>query len=203
MVNRSWLRGQVRKGKSDAEIGSSLRISVTAVGYWRRKFGIKPRPASQRIKQAIKKKWPNGRFGADAANWHGGRMHTGSGYVRIYMPKHPDANHAGYIYEHRYVMEQKIGRRLKKGEIVDHIDRNRSNNAPENLRLHASRAKHVHDHFAARDQLTALVVKLRALPVEIFLLEVQDYPSTDMKHLHVRAVRVESIYKILAEAVAP
>ena len=39
------------------------------------------------------------------------------------------------IYEHRYVMEQHIGRKLKKGEEVHHIDGNKMNNSIENLML--------------------------------------------------------------------
>lgn len=40
-----------------------------------------------------------------------------------------------YVSEHRYVMEQMIGRNLKKGESVHHKDGNRANNNPVNLEL--------------------------------------------------------------------
>lgn len=39
------------------------------------------------------------------------------------------------IPEHRFVMEQKLGRKLTKGEIVHHIDSARANNSPDNLEL--------------------------------------------------------------------
>lgn len=39
------------------------------------------------------------------------------------------------VYEHRYVMEQHIGRKLKRGEEIHHIDKNRMNNSIENLML--------------------------------------------------------------------
>src|SRR5580765_806847 len=54
---------------------------------------------------------------------------TSSGYKRIVVPGR------GHILEHRYVMEQKIGRYLLPGENVHHIDGDKLNNSPENLEL--------------------------------------------------------------------
>ena len=51
------------------------------------------------------------------------------------MPEHPDANKAGYIPEHRLIMENHIGRCLKKDECVHHKDHNKYNNNIENLEL--------------------------------------------------------------------
>ena len=165
--DKEWLQSRIQAGLSQSEIAAEAGLTSTTmslVAYYVRKHGLQtnlPRP--ERIKQALAKRYPHGRYGSNAANWRGGKMHTGSGYVRLYMPEHPQANHAGYVYEHRYVMEQKIGRLVKPEEIVDHIDRNRSNNAPENLRLHATRSEHVKDHYSARDQLVALVARIRGL----------------------------------------
>ncbi len=39
------------------------------------------------------------------------------------------------VLEHREVMEATLGRKLRSGEIVHHIDSDRRNNAPENLKL--------------------------------------------------------------------
>lgn len=41
----------------------------------------------------------------------------------------------GWELEHRVVMENELGRRLREDEIVHHRDENKKNNAPGNLEL--------------------------------------------------------------------
>ncbi len=48
---------------------------------------------------------------------------------------HPSASRSGTILRARVVMEQKIGRRLRPGEVVHHIDGDPANDDPENLAL--------------------------------------------------------------------
>lgn len=50
------------------------------------------------------------------------------------------------VHEHRLVAEKKIGRKLKPGEVVHHIDRNKRNNAPDNLMIFSSQAEHAAWH---------------------------------------------------------
>lgn len=72
--------------------------------------------------------------GEKCNNWKGGRRLSTEGYVKLYMPEHPHAV-AGAVYEHRYVIEQQIGRFLEKDEVVHHINGNKSDNRLENLML--------------------------------------------------------------------
>jgi hypothetical protein len=57
------------------------------------------------------------------------------GYIRIRMPKHPNCDRDGLIREHRYIIEQNIGRYLKTNEHVHHINGIRDDNRIENLQL--------------------------------------------------------------------
>ena len=50
------------------------------------------------------------------------------------------------MFEHRYVMEKHLGRKLTKKEVVHHIDENRSNNKIQNLHLYKSHSQHVTEH---------------------------------------------------------
>ena len=71
--------------------------------------------------------------------WKGGKtLHT-RGYVYVRRPDHPFCEKSGYIFEHRIVMEKKLGRYLLPDEIVHHINGIMSDNRPENLELVAQR----------------------------------------------------------------
>lgn len=49
-------------------------------------------------------------------------------------------------HTHRIVAEEKLGRPLKPGEVVHHIDGNKRNNNPENLMVFASQKEHAEWH---------------------------------------------------------
>ena len=68
-----------------------------------------------------------------------------NGYRELWCPEHP-RNRDGYVYEHTLVMESVIGRYLNKGEVVHHLDENRSNNEIGNLVLLSSKGDHARIH---------------------------------------------------------
>lgn len=80
--------------------------------------------------------------GKNNPNWKGGRTIASNGYVLILRPEHPDADVRGYIYEHRLVAEKKLGRRLRKGEQVHHVNKNKTDNRPKNIEVAESFAHH-------------------------------------------------------------
>lgn len=73
-----------------------------------------------------------------------GRYVNSLGYVLKRMPDHPQA-HKGYVLEHRWVMEQAMGRPLESAEHVHHRNGDKTDNRPENLEL-ADRVAHGHKH---------------------------------------------------------
>lgn len=76
-------------------------------------------------------------------NWKGGRRVKEDGYV--YLRVH----HSEEIAEHRYVMEQFLGRKLLPDEHVHHKDENKQNNDLGNLRLMSS-SEHMSYHANKR-----------------------------------------------------
>jgi len=54
----------------------------------------------------------------------------------------------GGRHVHRIVAENKLGRKLKAGEVVHHLDNNPRNNDPANLVVLKSQAEHARIHFS-------------------------------------------------------
>lgn len=68
------------------------------------------------------------------------------GYYIIYMPEHHKSRSHGMVYEHVLVAEEKLGRRLRDGEVVHHEDENKLNNDVDNIYVFASQADHARYH---------------------------------------------------------
>ena len=110
------------------------------------------------------------------------KVHTSQGYVLVWCPDHPNANKGkkgkrGYIFEHRLVMSNALGRPLTSDEQVHHINGDKSDNRLENLQL-LTNSEHQKLHYAQDEEngvhvwehgaaaLTAYAKK-RILPREI------------------------------------
>ena len=83
-------------------------------------------------------------------NWKGGQTNHFD-YVLLLKPNHPNSDPNGYIYEHRLVMEEILGRFLKSEEVVHHINGNPADNHKENLMFFSSNKKHMVYHRRNRE----------------------------------------------------
>ena len=98
--------------------------------------------------------------------WKGGRRNDGQGYVMLRRPEHPMAQSNGYVYEHRLVMSEHIGRILEKGEEVHHINGIRDDNRPENLTVIKS-GKHQKLHADHRREVWELRKRIETLESQL------------------------------------
>lgn len=73
-------------------------------------------------------------------NWKGGRYLDKRGYIYIRISSRK------YMQEHRYVMEQHLGRPLGRSECVHHINGNKTDNNLSNLEL-TDWSKHTKHHW--------------------------------------------------------
>ena len=69
-----------------------------------------------------------------------------NGYISIYMPEHKRSFENGCVYEHILVAEKILGRELKDGECVHHIDKSRTNNDESNLMVFKTNEDHICCH---------------------------------------------------------
>lgn len=151
LSDKSWLENELAT-KSQKAIARELNVKPDVIYYWTRRHGLQDLNVSNAVKKGLQKAFPEGRRGARGANWQGGRYVIRSGYVRVNAPEgHPGAK-SGSIFEHRLVMEQKLGRYLERHEIVHHIDGDKQNNHPDNLELKTN-GEHIREHFEASHEV--------------------------------------------------
>lgn len=136
---KDYLENEYSSGKSMGTIAKQLGITPSGVRKYFVKYGIARRGTTDHFK-GIPELNPN---------WRGGRKCAKDGYIHIYRPDHPNAIEGKYVYEHQLVMEEHIGRYIRKGEVVHHIDGNKHNNDISNLLL-LSASDHMKLHAILR-----------------------------------------------------
>ena len=131
----------------------------------------------------VRKKISEAHQGSKAYNWKGGRQIL-NGYIFILSPNHPYKNSSGrgYVAEHRLIMEAKLGRYLRKDELIHHINCNRKDNRIENLCLTSSKTHPIEERKSMyklgwRDAYKKLLGKL---PKEKEYIIPRNYKNSQM-----------------------
>lgn len=155
-MSRKWSEQEIKnletwfeEGVPDAIIGKRLNRTKNAVKTKRQRIGIIGDHANRRLTDEARRAMGRKPTGKDSWSWKGGRRICFSGYVEIHRPEHHRARGNGYVFEHILVAEEKLGRKIKIDECVHHLDGNKQNNYPDNLKV-MKRDKHTKQHPKAR-----------------------------------------------------
>lgn len=96
---------------------------------------------------------------------------TSDSHIMVKAAEHPNANKAGYVAEHRLLIEKQINRYLDKKEHVHHINLIKNDNSLENLVLFNNAS----EHFLAHGSLNKCVAKLIEKKLLTFNRETKTY----------------------------
>lgn len=139
----SWLENRYTdEGLSQREISEIVGCSDGTVRYALRARKIKRRryTVTARVIECKRKDWQP--VSVEKTRRRVARKYVcDEGYVKVIKPKgHPCKGR--YVFEHRLLMEGLLSRYLDPEERVHHIDGNRENNRPENLKLFVNQSRH-------------------------------------------------------------
>lgn len=68
------------------------------------------------------------------------------GYLEVLAWDHPKCRYNGFVYAHTLAAEKKIGRYLKEGEVVHHLNKIKSDNSSDNLIVFKTQSDHSFYH---------------------------------------------------------
>lgn len=126
-------------------MGKQIERVLLGCYYCGKEYKVLPWEYRQKVKRGTKKVYCSWKcrdkagVGENSPGWKGGRQKQGE-YIRILTGKNKRE------FEHRLVMEKHLGRKLKKGEIIHHINGDTRDNRIKNLVLCISPGFHTNKY---------------------------------------------------------
>lgn len=152
MEKNNWKRRTNSESHTGIKLSKKHKISISKALKGKKKTEEHRKNISkgQKRLQIGEKNHNYGKRRKESTNWKGGKSNRPNGYVYIHKPEHPNAN-GQYIFEHRLIMEDYLGRYLKEEEVVHHKNGDVSDNRIENLKLFATGGEHTSYHHKRGD----------------------------------------------------
>lgn len=136
--NKDWAFEQyVSQQKSLRQIRDETGLGINTIKRWLKKHGIQTRLDDEIVRSQKSHKL------RENSRWKGKR--NNNGYRYIYHPNHPLASKSGYINEHRFILEQALGRIIDPDEWVHHDNMDKTCNFEGNLTV-CTMQEHRHAH---------------------------------------------------------
>jgi HNH endonuclease len=137
--NRNWLyKRYVKEKMSLRNIAKICKVDFKTIDYWIKLFNFPKHRVGD----------PGG---VNSPHWNGG-LYNDKGYQRI-----SQGRKIGYKLEHRIIVEQSLGRKLTKSEVIHHINFLKSDNNLNNLYLFPSQSEHKRYHQLYKSGKVALL----------------------------------------------
>lgn len=127
--------GEHMRGDRNPMRNPEIAQKLSGENHWRNRPENANRAEEYRLEQTQK-------TGERSPYWKGGITKSSRGCLKIRVGDR-------YVYKHRHIMENHIGRQLDPGEVVHHLNKDVTDNRIENLKLYDSQSEHVilHNKF--------------------------------------------------------
>lgn len=162
----------INENRSATQVAVLFNTTSTTIKNYLVKYDLKVKPQSEVMKGRKLTKEHRDKVvrtlrrgsGAKNGNWKGGETYVGRVKNGLYRKILVDGK---YVLEHRYVMEQQLGRKLRSDEEVHHVNGNKLNNLPDNLVL-LSKSDHAKLHNNSPSVRFSKSVQMQQIRAEKF-----------------------------------